>query len=303
MSTAYSPAEPPAGATEPAESADPAAAAETAAGADAASAKRPFIQRVPTPFFVVGYGAVLVALVVLLAMLASNANGAGSSHKTSTALTSESAAPTGAGDAGETSQSNGPEKRFPFNPAPADPDEVRDSVRSYFITDLETVGTHTGTAASGKMTEVAEQNPVDFSGHLSRLLEQNCLDEFELTTQENMRVLFQGFCFSTLPASTIATAIKTADTLGADAVYLNSYHPGLGNEMAMKWLKVPDDDELQKLREKWDDVDFPDGIRHLQFNASSPDTAYSLHHEQGRDAVLLQGETGDALAEKYGITY
>ena len=32
------------------------AAAETAAGADAASAKRPFIQRVPTPFFVVGYG-------------------------------------------------------------------------------------------------------------------------------------------------------------------------------------------------------------------------------------------------------
>lgn len=300
MSTAYSPAEPPA---EPAGTVEPTEPTSTAEPAEAAAApaKRPLIQRVPTPFFVVGYGALLVALVVLLAMLAAYANGAGSSRGRTTALTSESNAPTGAEASGEASQSNGPEKRYPFNPAPADPEEVRDSVRSYYITDLETVGTHTGTAASGKMTEAAEENPVDFAGHLSRLLQQSCLDELELTTRENMRVLFQGFCFSTLPPSTIVTAIRTANNLDADAVYLNSYHPGLGNEMAFKWLKVADDDELQQLRDKWDDIDFPDGVRHLQFNASTPDTAYSMHHEQGRDPVLLQGETGDALAEKYGI--
>lgn len=277
MSTVYSPAEPPA-----------------APGAPAEPAKRPLIQRLPAAAFVVGYGALVVAIVVFVAMLSSYSAGASSDRGTSSALTEI----TGITETTETARA--PEKQLPHNPAPADQQSVRESVRSYLITDLETGATHTGTSARGALTELAEQSPTELSGHLSRLLEQNCLDKLELTTQKNMRILFQGFCFSTLPAATIASAISTANELGADALALNSYHPSLGTEMTLRWVQVPSQEKLDALREDWDDIDFPEGIRRLQFNAYGPEQAYWLYHEDGEEPWFISSETGEAFAEKYG---
>lgn len=274
MSTVHSPAEP-----------------SAAPDAPAGLAKRPLIQRLPSPAFVVGYGALIVAIVVFVAMLSSYAAGESAGRGASATLTEVSET---------TKTAPAPEKQLPHNPAPADQQSVRDSVRSYLIEDLETGATHTGTSARGTLTELAEQSPNELSGHLSRLLEQNCLDKFELTTLKHMRILFQGFCFSTLPPATIASAIDTANELGADALALNSYHPSLGTEMSLRWVQVPSQDELDELREDWDDVDFPEGIRRLQFNAYGPEQAYWLYHEDGKEPWFASGETGEAFAEKYG---
>lgn len=276
MSTVHSPAEPPA-----------------APDAPAGPAKRPLIQRLPAPAFVVGYGALIVAIVVFVAMLSSYSSGASSGRGASTTLTEVT-------ETTRTAPEPEPEKQLPYNPAPADQKSVRESVRGYLIADLETGATHTGTSARGTLTELAEQSPTELSGHLSRLLEQNCLDKLELTTQKHMRILFQGFCFSTLPPTTIASAIDTANQLGADALALNSYHPSLGTEMSLRWVQVPSQDKLDVLREDWDDVDFPDGIRRLQFNAYGPDEAYWLYHEDGKEPWFISSETGEAFAEKYG---
>lgn len=284
MSTVYSPAG--RAPEEPAPAAQP--AAEGAADAPPTQ-RRPLVQRVPTPLFVFGYGALLIALVVGAAMLASYAADADTRASESTSATT-STAPTD-------------EKRFPLNPAPADPDAVRSSIRDYLVADVETGATFNGTMAKGTITPSALQAPDEFSGHVSRLLEQNCLNDLALTTPDNVRVNFLGFCFSTVPPETIATALSKAEDLSADSVSLINYNSPDGIELSMTWLAVGSTDKLDDLMDTLWKMDLPAGVHRLLFKGYSPDTVKILEHVEGQEPTMRHNETGDAYKEKWDIAH
>ena len=149
---------------------------------------QPWLKRIPAPLFTVVYGA-LVILVVFGAAMAAG-------------YTADTADTAGAEAVAESERLPQPER--PFNPPAADPDNVAASIRSHLITDVRVGKTDSGAMMRGDIVNGALDDTTEIAGHLSRLLEQNCLDTVTLTSKSGMRFNFWGFCFSTLPPATIA---------------------------------------------------------------------------------------------------
>lgn len=162
-------------------------------------------KRIPTPIFVIGYGAIVLTLIVAMAMLVSYRADA----------EADASAATGTASTTTTTEQD---PRQAWNPPLRDEANVLASIRPYLITDVESAVGETGVIMRGKATETAMASTAEFTGHLSRLLEQNCLDTLVLTTPNNMRMSFLGFCFSTLPPASIEKYTTFAADEDADSL-------------------------------------------------------------------------------------
>lgn len=231
---------------------------ELSTGSSPADTERPtLIQRLPTPAFVVGYGAVVVALVVMAVMLANYAGQA------TTRL-----APTE------------PEKLVAWNPAPADEDNVRASIRSHLITDVETATGRSGVMMRATTTEAAENNLEEFTGHVSRLLEQNCLDTLVLTTPDNLRVSFFGFCFNTLPPESIEAPLTFALKGDADSVTFMDYHSHAGIQVETVWADPVTESRAEQLIRMGRATQLPEWVQRFTFSVYTDTEVFMLAKER-----------------------
>ena len=234
---------------------EPEPPAETAPGTAPAAPKRSLIARLPGPVFVVGYGALLIAVVVAVAMFASYESGSDTGPLTSAAAKEQ-------------------EPMQPWNPAPRDEDNVRESIRSYLITDVETGVTDTGVMLRGEITDFAVANLAEFTGHLSRLMQQNCLDTVVLTTPDNFRMEILGYCFASPDLEPLTEFTSYALEEDADSIAFVDYYGKDGKEIGINWLNLASDAKLEQLDKQWDKTERPAGFNQLRFTAYTPNEAY-----------------------------
>lgn len=227
--------------------------------------RRPLVQRLPAPVFVVGYGALVLACVVGIAMAASASGSGGSPAPLSTTVAQ-------------------PEPIQPYNPPPADEANVRASVRPYLITDLHTATTDNGVIMRGTLTDSAESQLPELSGHLSRLLAQNCLAAVTLKTPDNARVNFYGFCLSTVSEDTILNLVTLALEHDADEVTFTDNRVPDGLEASVAWYNAGSDAQLSKLETLWADQTRPAGLGKLRFAAYGTDEAALRESVAGKPA-------------------
>lgn len=232
---------------------------------------QPWLKRIPAPLFTVVYGA-LVILVVFGAAMAAG-------YPADTADTA------GAEAVAESERLPQPER--PFNPPAANPDNVAASIRSHLITDVRVGKTDSGAMMRGDIVNGALDDTTEIAGHLSRLLEQNCLDTVTLTSKSGMRFNFWGFCFSTLPPATIAQLMDLGVDEGADSVSFAVY-PVQGNfhTITLNWMDVGDTDDADELIEQWQEVERPDEIDRITFNSYTDDEVVVMDNDK---------KTGEAI--------
>ena len=226
----------------------------------AVSDKQPWVRRVPAPLFVAAYGALVILVIFGVAMAASR-----------TTASSPAAAEL-------------PQPERPFNPAPADPGNVAASIRPNLIDNVRVGETNSGAMMRGDVVDGALDDSTEIAGHLSRLLEQNCLDTVTLTSKSGMRFNFWGFCFSTLPPETLAQYIDFGVAEGADSVSFVDYasHNHF-RVITLNWMDVDDADALSK---RWLDVQRPDEIDRVTFNGYTDDEVVVVDNDK---------ETGEHL--------
>ena len=242
----------------------------------AVSDTQPLVRRVPAPLFVAVYGALVILVIFGVAMAASR----------TTASTPAAA--------------ELPQPERPFNPAPADTTNIAESIRPHLITDVEVGETNTGAMLRGNLTEEAVAEPEELAGHLSRLLEQNCLDTVTLTSPRGMRVNFWGFCFATIPPETIQPLLAFADKEGADSLAFYDY-AGRGHlhYVALNWMDAGDNTE--KLERAWDRVERPDDLDRITFNAYAGDDVVVMDNDKKTGKQTKHWETGEAFARRWGL--
>lgn len=235
------------------------------ASSPADAERRTLIQRLPTPAFVVGYGAIVVALVVMAVMLANYA------AQATTTLTPKQ-----------------PEKLVAWNPAPADEDNVRASIRSHLITDVETATGRSGVIMRAATTPAAEQNLEEFTGHVSRLLEQNCLDTLVLTTPDNLRVSFFGFCFNTLPPESIKAPLEFALKGNADSVTFVDYHSHAGIQVETVWADPVTESRAEQLMYMGRTTQLPEWVQQFTYSVYTDKEVFVLNKERDARAWALR---------------
>ena len=222
--------------------------------------QQPWLKRIPAPLFIAVYGALVIAVIVGAAMAA--------------------------GYTADTTREDAelPQPERPFNAAPADPGNVAASIRPYLITNVRVGETNTGAMLRGDIVDGALDDTTEIAGHLSRLLEQNCVDTVTLTSKSGMRVNFWGFCFATLPPATIAQFLDVGVEEGADSVAFSDYasHDHF-RVITLNWMDVDDADELS---ERWLDVERPDEIDRVTFNGYTDDEVVVVDNDR---------ETGEQL--------
>ena len=216
-------------------------------------------KRLPTPIFAIGYGAIVLTLVVAMSMLVSY-------RVDAEADTSAAAGSTATGTASTTTTTE-QDPRQAWNPPLRDEANVLASIRPYLITDVKSAVGETGVIVRGKATETAMASTTEFTGHLSRLLEQNCLDTLVLTTPNNMRISFLGFCFSTLPPASIEKYTTLAAEEDADSVAFVNHNSAAGVEVALGWLDVASESKLSELEQTWKRLPLEPGLDRLRTSA------------------------------------
>ncbi|WP_143341288.1 hypothetical protein [Corynebacterium urinipleomorphum] len=243
-------------------------------------------RRVPAAAFIVGFGALLIiCLVFAIGVVnyetsASERASSSSSTATGTETTSQQlpAVTTVTGADGQTSVSRPPK------PAPPETSEeqVKASIRTQFIADAKTARTYTGVAVTGNITEEALGDFPEFAGHLSRLLEQNCVDSMALTTPDNERVTFNGFCYTTLPGESIQRMLTVALDGKADSIDFAN-NPGYGNSnyVSITWY-VPSEKSAERIHETWNGVRRPRAVEQIRFYTYSPEKVHRLVKERGK---------------------
>ncbi|SDR84678.1 hypothetical protein [Corynebacterium timonense] len=245
------------------------------AGPDAAT-QRPLLARVPGPLFTAGYGALLVGVVVMGVLLVS--------------YESEAEQPPAVVE----------RPQRPILPAPASQDDVDASVRTYLIADPATARTPTGVTLTGTMTEHAQDDTADFAGHVSRLLQQNCVDNMTVRTQDNMRINFWGFCYSSLPEQTIRSYVD--DGLRNGAQDLSFYfHPGRKYEHSVwfTWSETSQE-EADAIASRWRQSRRLEGVDRLTLIGYGPETVQVF--ERTRNGVWEHSApTGEPFKELYDL--
>lgn len=232
------------------------------------------LKRLPKPAFIAVYGAVVIALVVMIVALASYRSEQSSASP---------AAPVKA-----------------WNRAPVDPAHVAASIRPGVIGDAEVGATSTGVTVQGTLLDATLADP-DAAGHISRLLEQNCLDTLTLRTADNMRFEMLGFCFSTIPPQTIEDLIRFGDEQGANSVTVTNNLEKTGGKLAtLTWLDV-EDSEIEQLTDTWQNFGLRPYLDKATFEAFGSNEAVFMDAEPSRPHTIKHEPTGDALREKWGM--
>lgn len=248
-------------------------------------------RRVPAGAFIVGFGALVIVCVVLTVGLfnyESSAQERSSSTDTNTASSTQDIPPvtTVTGPDGQTSVSRPPK------PAPPETSEeqVRSSIRAHYIENAETARTYTGVAVTGDITEHALNDMPEFTGHVSRLLEQNCVDSMALTTPDNVRVTFNGFCYSTMPGETFERMLEVALNGGADSIDV-AHNPTYGgnNYVSMTWY-VDNEEQAARIHETWHEVRRPRAVQEIRFSTYSPEAVHRLVKERGKADAWTEDE-------------
>lgn len=229
------------------------------------------LKRVPKAAFIAGYGALLIALVVMIAALSSY-------HRSAEAHAP--AAPVKA-----------------WNPAPADAGNVAASIRPGVIADARVATTESGVAVQGMLSDAAFTDP-DAAGHISRLLEQNCLDALTLRTADNMRFEMLGFCFSTVPPQTIDELIHFGADHGANSVTVTNNLEKAGGRLAtLTWLNA----DAAQLRPAWEEFGLRPYLDRASFEAFGPEELTIMEARPSRPHTFKHEPTGAALREKWGM--
>lgn len=251
-------------------------------------------RRVPAAAFIVGFGALLIiCLVFAIGVVnyetsASERASSSSSTATGTETTSQPlpSVTTVTESDGQTSVSRPPK------PAPPETSEeqVRASIRTHFIADAETARTYTGVAVTGDITEQALTDLPEFTGHVSRLLEQNCVDSMALTTPDNERVTFNGFCYTTMPGETIQRMLTVALDGKADSIdFANNPAYGNSNYVSMTWY-VASEKEAERIHKTWHEVRRPRAVEQIRFFTYSPEKVHRLTKERGKADAWWDGD-------------
>ncbi|WKD57307.1 hypothetical protein CAPI_03745 [Corynebacterium capitovis DSM 44611] len=266
-------------------SSDPELPAEPAVSADAPEpvavepeAKVPLIRRLPTGVFTAGYGALLAGVAVFGVVLASYEVGADSPAY---------------------------HVDRPARPAPAPPppgsevaaaSNVVSSVRDYLISDVETNATLTGVTLTGNTTDQAEADTAELAGHVSRLLQQNCVDNLTLRTQDNLRINVWGYCLHSPSAETLQSYIDVAVDEGADAVSF-MFYPGRSTErqVAMTW-QSDTEAEAEDIAAGWKDIPQPDDVDSTDFVVYGPENV----RQETSEESLTVSPTGEKFREEIG---
>lgn len=247
------------------------------------------MSRIPSAAFIVGFGALLLVCVVLAVGLVnyessaqeSTADGASATGTTRPFPHDIPTVTTVTGSDGQPSVSRPPK------PAPPETSEeqVRSSIRTHYIGDAETARTYTGVAVTGNITEEALADMPEFTGHVSRLLEQNCVDSMALTTPDNVRVTFNGYCYTTMPGETFERMLNVALEGGADTIdFANNPAYGNTNYVSMTWY-VDNEEEAARIHETWHDVRRPRAVQEIRFYTHSPEKVHRLVKARGKADV------------------
>lgn len=239
-------------------------------------------RRVPAGAFIVSFGALVIVCIILVAGLVNYESTAQERETTTSTTTSPSpetpTVTTVTGSDGQTSVSRPPK------PAPPETSEeqVRSSIRTHYIADAATTRTYTGVAVTGNITETALGDMPEFTGHVSRLLEQNCVDSMALTTPDNLRVTFNGFCYTTMPGETFERMLEVALEGKADSIdFANDPSYGNSNYVSMIWY-VDNEEQAKRIHEKWHDVRRPRAVQEIRFFTYSPEKVHRLVKERGK---------------------
>lgn len=234
-------------------------------------------ERIPTAAFVTGYGVIVVAAAVMAGALVNYS----SEQETQTVELEQ--------------------PRRPFNPAPADAGNVAASVRPYLIEDARVAATESGVALRGDIAEGVAQMPAEFAGHVSRLLDQNCLDTVSLSQPDGMRLNFWGFCFSTIPPATIQEVMELGEDTGADSVaLLNFAQRSNRHEAQVNWMDAGDKKKLDALVKTWRGVDLPDEVDHLIFTAYGDEEVVVMEKDRRSGNTIKRGPAGEAFRQQWG---
>lgn len=228
---------------------------------------QPWLKRIPAPLFTVVYGALVILVVFGAAMAGYTADAAGTAETSGTEAAAES--------------ERLPQPERPVNAPPANPGNVAASIRSHLITNVRVGETGSGAMMRGDIVNGALDDTTEIAGHLSRLLEQNCLDTVTLTSKSGMRFNFWGFCFSTLPPATIAQLMTVGVDEGADSVSFAVY-PAQGNfhSITLNWMDIDDADDADELMEQWQEVERPDEIDRVTFNGYTDDEVIVMDNDK-----------------------
>lgn len=242
---------------------------------------------IPAAAFIVGFGALLIVCLVLAVGVVNYESSAEERASSSSATMTGTPPPPFPHDIppvttvtesdGQTSVSRPPK------PAPPETSEeqVRASIRTHLIADAETARTYTGVAVKGDITQQALDDLPEFTGHVSRLLEQNCVDSMALTTPDNVRVTFNGFCYTTMPGETIQRLLTVALDGKADSIDFAN-NPGYGNTnyVSMTWY-VASEKEAERIHKTWHEVRRPRAVQEIRFYTYSPEKVHRLIKERG----------------------
>lgn len=235
------------------------------------------LKRLPKAVFITVYGAVLIALVVMIAAL--------TSYQTNARTTQTTPAPPVSA----------------WNPAPADAPNVAASVRPNVIANAQVGATKTGVMLRGDLTPTAMVS-AETAGHISRLLEQNCLDTLTLETPDNMRFELLGFCFTTLPPQTIADLLHFGDEHGANSVTVtnNLERQGGGQLAQLYWLDATHE-QVEALQPAWEEFGLRPYLDRATFEAFTEDELTIMEANPSRPHTYKHEPTGAALREKWGM--
>ncbi|MEX3504493.1 hypothetical protein [Corynebacterium sp. LK2510] len=232
--------------------------------------RTPLLRRIPDAVFTTAYGALLVGIVV--------AGVIGVSYE------SDAATPPPAVERPlrplfipETNQAN-----------------VDASVRAYLIADAESAHTPSGVTLTGTLTPLAEADTTEVSGHIARLLEQNCVDNMTVRTQDNMPISFWGFCYRSMPPEAIKSYVDIALSSGAQNASFQ-FHPGreFDTQVWMTWVS-DSEAQAQKITDSFDEMEFDGGVGRLMLVSYGPESATAVEKTLDKTTVK-SGPTGEAF--------
>ena len=245
-----------------------------------ADANTRLVRALPAPVFTVVYGAIVISLVTGGIFLVDKVSSA------------EESAP-----------SVGKPVR-PANPVVTSEANVGASVRPYLIADAKAARTSSGVTLTGTMTPTAEESLSEFSGHVSRLLEQNCIDNMTVTSQDNLRVNLWGYCYSSPGPESLETYLSQALDSDADSVTFAFYGGREIEHVAdIKWFAESTSDADRAVSE-WEDAEVVGNTDKLTLTAYDPQRVrvHDIFADRlDRDDFSDEDVTGEAFREKWEI--
>lgn len=248
-------------------------------------------RRMPTAAFIVGFGALLIACIVLTVGVFNYESGAEERAASATATTASSTSTTTTSTTPPVTKVTGSDGSVTWSrePKPAPPetslDNVNASIRNHLIADAETARTYTGVAVTGTLTEEAMADQTELTGHVTRLLEQNCVDSMALTAPDNTRLTFTGFCYYSLPAHIVQRMLTYALDGKADVIEFSHYPTRGGtNRVTLMWY-TDSATSAERIQETWNPLRRPRPIDEIRLYTYTPDEVTRVIKSRGHGDV------------------